>query len=332
MLKSVLLVVVVLGAPGLAIAAEPPIFDAHIHYSHDAVSVVPPKEAVAILRKAGLKRALVSSSDDAGTQKLLAEAPDLIIPELRPYRTRGDVGAWVKDDAALRFERGVNRAVAIRFERPEGEVFQLALDLPDAEAVGERRIDVERLARDLAPLDLGQGVERAHVVQAVGKLDEDHAKVLRHRDHHLADVLRLLLLVRAQRDPAQLGDAVDQPSHLRAELALHLLRGQVGVLDGVVQKRGRDRLGVQFQVGQDRGHLEGVVHVVLTRQPALARVGAGRAFVRFPDQLLPLRVEVVGDSQKLGNRQFVPGMKFRGGKRRPIPRARSSVETYGLLK
>ena len=88
---------------GIVNAAELPIFDAHIHYSHDAVTVVPPKEAVAILRKAGLKRALVSSSDDAGTQKLLAEAPDLIIAELRPYRTRGDVGTWVRDEAVLRY-------------------------------------------------------------------------------------------------------------------------------------------------------------------------------------------------------------------------------------
>jgi amidohydrolase family protein len=88
---------------GVADSAELPIFDAHIHYSHDAVTVVPPKEAVAILRKAGLKRALVSSSDDAGTQKLLTEAPDLIIAELRPYRTRGDVGTWTKDEAVLRY-------------------------------------------------------------------------------------------------------------------------------------------------------------------------------------------------------------------------------------
>ena len=34
-------------------AAELPIFDAHVHYSHDAWDNLPPKEAVAILRKAG---------------------------------------------------------------------------------------------------------------------------------------------------------------------------------------------------------------------------------------------------------------------------------------
>jgi predicted TIM-barrel fold metal-dependent hydrolase len=96
------LAVVALGLPAGA-AAELPIFDAHVHYSHDAWQVVPPKEAVALLRKAGLRRALVSSSDDEGTQKLLAEAPDLIVPELRPYRTRADVSGWVRDEAIIAY-------------------------------------------------------------------------------------------------------------------------------------------------------------------------------------------------------------------------------------
>ncbi len=84
-------------------AAELPIFDAHVHYSHDAWANLPPKEAVAILRKAGLKRALVSSSGDEGTQRLVAEAPDLIVPSLRPYRSRGELGSWVRDDSVIGF-------------------------------------------------------------------------------------------------------------------------------------------------------------------------------------------------------------------------------------
>lgn len=86
-----------------ASAAELPIFDAHVHYSHDAWANLPPKDAVAILRKAGLQRALVSSSGDEGTQRLLAEAPDLIVPSLRPYRTRADVSTWVRDDTVTAF-------------------------------------------------------------------------------------------------------------------------------------------------------------------------------------------------------------------------------------
>jgi hypothetical protein len=87
----------ILGGSAGAAAADLPIFDAHLHYSHDAWSVVPPADAAALLRKAGVKRALVSSSDDEGTQKLLAAAPDIVIPELRPYRTRADVSGWTRD-------------------------------------------------------------------------------------------------------------------------------------------------------------------------------------------------------------------------------------------
>ena len=80
-----------------ATAAPLPIFDSHLHYSHDAWEQLPPKAAIAILRKAGLKAAMVSSSSDEGTQRLYAEAPDLVIPVLRPYRTRGELSTWVRD-------------------------------------------------------------------------------------------------------------------------------------------------------------------------------------------------------------------------------------------
>lgn len=128
-MRKTLMVLLALALPAVAGAAELPIFDAHIHYSHDAWSVVPPKDAVAILRKAGVKRALVSSSDDEGTQKLLAEAPDIIVPELRPYRKRGDLSTWTKDQDVLRYveERlAKHRYVAIG----EFHLFGADADLP----------------------------------------------------------------------------------------------------------------------------------------------------------------------------------------------------------
>ncbi len=88
-------------APRGTLAAELPIFDAHVHYSHDAWQSLPPKEAVALLRKAGLRKALVSSSSDDGTQKLYAEAPDLVVPSLRPYRSRNEIGTWVRDETVI---------------------------------------------------------------------------------------------------------------------------------------------------------------------------------------------------------------------------------------
>ncbi|MFM2067789.1 MAG: hypothetical protein RLZZ584_2698 [Pseudomonadota bacterium] len=106
------------GSGGRALAAGPdaasgaggalPVFDAHIHYSHDAWELVPPPQAIAILRQAGLRGAFVSSSNDQGTQMLVEAAraagvPGLIVPELRPYRLRSDVGSWVRDEAITRY-------------------------------------------------------------------------------------------------------------------------------------------------------------------------------------------------------------------------------------
>jgi hypothetical protein len=87
--------------PLVTVAAELPIVDAHIHYSHDAWEATPPEKAVAILREAGLKKAFVSSSSDEGTQKLYALAPELVVPVLRPYRNRGETSSWKYDESVI---------------------------------------------------------------------------------------------------------------------------------------------------------------------------------------------------------------------------------------
>jgi hypothetical protein len=115
--------------PPAVAATQLPLFDAHLHYSHDTRDVLSPKTAVEIMRKAGVRRALVSSSNDDGTQALYSEAPDLVIPELRPYRVRGDVSTWVRDETVIpyveqRLER--YRYVAIG----EFHVFGADADLP----------------------------------------------------------------------------------------------------------------------------------------------------------------------------------------------------------
>lgn len=86
-----------------ACADELPIFDAHMHYSHDAWTVVPPREVVEILKKAGVKRALVSSSNNEGTRMLQDVAPEIIVPSLRPYRSRGVISTWMRDATVIPF-------------------------------------------------------------------------------------------------------------------------------------------------------------------------------------------------------------------------------------
>src|SRR5687767_13005105 len=100
-MRAIVMCVMLSVAALAAHGQELPIFDAHIHYSHDAWQSVPPQEAIAILRKAGVRRALVSSSGDDGQQKLYALAPELILPSLRPDRSRGDIATWVRDQSVI---------------------------------------------------------------------------------------------------------------------------------------------------------------------------------------------------------------------------------------
>lgn len=97
-------------------AQDLPIFDAHIHYSQDSGDRYSPEAILAILDRAGVTRALVSSTPDDGTLKLYEKAPRRIVPILRPYRTRGDMGTWYQDPAVLayveeRLKKGVYKGI-----------------------------------------------------------------------------------------------------------------------------------------------------------------------------------------------------------------------------
>lgn len=103
-------------APRPAPSQEMPIFDVHIHYSEPAWSVYSPQAALAILDRGGVTRAVVSSTPDDGTIQLYETAPSRIIPFLRPYRTRGDIGTWTQDLSLLpylqeRLRRGIYKGI-----------------------------------------------------------------------------------------------------------------------------------------------------------------------------------------------------------------------------
>lgn len=81
----------------LAVGADIPLFDAHVHWSETAHGEIPLERALAILDKAGVRMAAVSSTSDEATIKLHRANPKRVVPMLRPYRTRADMGAWHSD-------------------------------------------------------------------------------------------------------------------------------------------------------------------------------------------------------------------------------------------
>jgi len=116
-LVALALVALGVGAPR-AQSSELPIFDTHIHYSAPDWTEYPPERILGILEKAGVKRALVSSTPDDGTLTLHAKDPKRIVPILRPYRTRDDIGHWWQDPSVLAYvqerlqkNRGVHKGI-----------------------------------------------------------------------------------------------------------------------------------------------------------------------------------------------------------------------------
>ena len=113
-------------------SAEYPIFDAHIHFSQPDWDAYTPERALSILARAGVRRAIVSSTPDDGTLKLYDRAPASIVPFLRPYRTRGDMGSWPRDPAVATYVE--QRLAARGIYKGIGE-FHLSLGDADAPVV-----------------------------------------------------------------------------------------------------------------------------------------------------------------------------------------------------
>lgn len=110
---STFLLALASAGPGFA---QLPIFDAHVHYSRPDRDVYSPERALSILSAAGVRRAIVSSTPDDGTLKLYDKAPKTVVPFLRPYRTRDDMGKWHSDPGVQtyveeRVKRGIYRGI-----------------------------------------------------------------------------------------------------------------------------------------------------------------------------------------------------------------------------
>jgi hypothetical protein len=199
--------------------------------------------------------------------------------------------------------------VLLGLEVAEGQVLELPLQLPDAQAVGQRRVDLHGLLRDAAALGRRTELERAHVVQAVGQLDQHDADVLGHGQEHLAHVLGPQVLA-VQLGPGlvtldvqelhlvELGDAVDQSRDLAAEPTLDLAQRDAAVFGDVVTQRGDDGRRVHVDAGERLGDRQGMVDVRLARFPQLRRVRLGGERVGTPNRLDVRRRQVSGDLVK----------------------------------
>ena len=167
--------------------------------------------------------------------------------------------------------------VNFRAHGGEGQVLQLPLDRVQAQTVRERRVNLQGLFCLLRGRSLRHKTPGAGVVQAVGKLDEQHADVLAHGQHKLADCLDGGVL--AVGHLVQLGHAVDQVGDLLTELFGELLHRVVGVFHRVMQQAGGEHGAGRAHLRKNRSHGDRVGDVRVATLTLLTLVAAVRHLV-----------------------------------------------------
>ena len=143
---------------------------------------------------------------------MLFTADDLALDAVFSHRFAELIGNALEDLSLATLallQRVFEHAVAIGVQVLEAEVLELHFQTVDAKSVRDRRVDIDGLARDAFLLRSRHRAQGLHVVQAIGELHEDHANVLDHRQHHLAEALRLRLGTAAKLDLIQFADAID---------------------------------------------------------------------------------------------------------------------------
>lgn len=121
------------------------LYDGHVHYSQDAWANYPVNSIIAILDRAGIQRALVSSTPNEGTLRLHQADPARFIPELRPYRTRDDMEKWFADPEIVAF-------IETELQRGRGAyrgIGEFHLDGDEAKTPTIKRVVDLAVARDL---------------------------------------------------------------------------------------------------------------------------------------------------------------------------------------
>ena len=247
---------------------------------------------------------------------LLPDAVDVLGPagdlgrEAGAGQRRAERGLGLDDVAlavaAALVEQARDALVHVRLQVAEREVLHLPLDLPDAQAVGQRRVDVGGALGQRAALLLRQPGRRAQPHQVPREQDEDHPQVLDDRQQQAPqalgagalaaramqrpDLVGLALAVHQHRqrrrqavDPGDVGDRRGQGLGIDAELVeQHQRRHQLALVGGRQGAHPRQHVGQRLLGGRGDGARRGpLLEAGERRADALHRRRPSRAPARL---------------------------------------------------
>ena len=166
-------------------------------------------------------------------------------------------------EAAL-MQQGGDLFVLLGLQIAEGQVLQLPLDVADAQAVRQWRINIEHLAGDAVALLVRGIFDRANRAGTFSQLDQCHAHVINHGNQHLAQVFDLALGAQHHRltgaeagtDGRHAQYTINQFGHHRTEALADGRQQHLPFAHATIENRGNQGILIQFQIGQYLGDFQ----------------------------------------------------------------------------
>ena len=118
----------------------------------------------------------------------------------------------------------------------EGKVFEFGLYSIQSETIGQRGIEIKRLACYLAAFLFFLTFYVSHIVEAVAYLDEDDTDVFTHREEELLEIFGLCFGLCTKDAAGNLCQSVNNLCYLCAEDILNIINGIVGILNRVMEQ------------------------------------------------------------------------------------------------
>ena len=107
-------------------------------------------------------------------------------------------------------------------------------------------------------------MQRAHIVQTIRQLDQQHADIFGHGEQKLAQVFCRPLVFWHRFDLGQLGHAIHQPRDFGPEIKLNIFNRRQRILDRIMQQSGHDGFLVKLKIGHQSGNLDRMAEIGIT--------------------------------------------------------------------
>jgi len=172
-------------------------------------------------------------------------------------------------DARLVPDPSLHDVPTPRVEVPKAKRLKFTGNSAEPDVPRERKENIKRVACNAPLFGHTCRAERAHVMESVTELDGEHAPIPPPGANQLAK--RLFAPARTARGTIEFGHTVDDSCDIATEPSFDVLKGNVGVLDDVVQKRRAQRVDIRLEpIDQNASDRKRMRNVWLTGLPQLA--------------------------------------------------------------